>query len=169
MNLPLVWAAALPSSLAVKQSVEQTLSSTSHFFGDILRTTTSTENSPKGNKSSDNGLLELPTPASNPNDKSPSDDWPGRLNALKKRLGKIVEEARVRWGLPFKGIAQDGVKVEMDGAGKINVTGPDPIRTEVEKVVLGDPALVQDLREIASSRPSVSPALGDEPFRIWID
>jgi len=181
MNLPLAWAAALPASLVVKQSVEQTLNSASHFFGDMLRATTTPESKSKENTGSDNGLSVPATRASNPKASEPSPDWSDRLASLKKKLGKIVEETRVRWGLPLHASSNEGVQISIDGTGKISVSGPEPIRAEVESTVLNDTSLVQGLRDVASARPDSlglfnrqnsmpSPNPIDvDPFRIWID
>ena len=181
MNLPLAWATALPASLVAKQSVEQTLNSASHFFGDVIRSTLASPSHLKEHTPSDNGLSGPHTPA--PNLKaSPSDqDWSSRFTALKKQLGKIVEDARVRWGLPPTANKGQEVQVSIDRAGNINVAGPEPVRTEINSTVLSNASLVQELQQVASARPdsqgqslhlnsfpNSNPADTD-PFRIWID
>jgi len=177
MNLPLAWATALPASLVAKQSVEQTLNSASHFFGDVIRSTIASPSHSKEQTQSDNGLSGQRTPASNLKASQSDQDWSGRFAALKKQLGKIVEDARVRWGLPPTASKGQEVQFSIDRAGNINVAGPEPVRTEISSGVLSNANLVQELQQVASARPD---SLGQssfpnsnpadiDPFRIWID
>lgn len=177
MNLPLAWATALPASLVAKQSVEQTLSSASHFFGDVIRSTLASSSLSKELPLSDNGLSGPPTPASNRKASQSDQDWSSRFTALKKQLGKIVEDARVRWGLPATANKGQEVQFSIDRAGNINVAGPEPVRTEIHSRVLSNASLVEELQQVASARPdslsqssfpNSNPADID-PFRIWID
>ena len=177
MNLPLAWATALPASLVAKQSVEKTLSSASHFFGDVIRSTIASPSHSKEQTQSDNGLSGPRTPASNLKASQSEQDWSGRFAALKKQLGKIVEDARVRWGLPPTASKGQEVQFSIDRAGNINVAGPEPVRTEISSSVLSNASLVQELQQVASARPN-SPGQSSfpdanpadiDPFRIWID
>ncbi len=177
MNLPLAWATALPASLVAKQSVEKTLSSASHFFGDVIRSTMASPSLSKEQTLSDNGLSGPITPSSNLKASQSEKDWPSRFASLKKQLGKIVEDTRVRWGLPPTGSKGQEVQFSIDRAGNINVAGPEPVRTEISSAVLSNASLVQELQQVASARPD-SPSQSSFPnlnpadidaFRIWID
>ena len=177
MNLPLAWATALPASLVAKQSVEKTLSSASHFFGDVIRSSLASPSLPKEHPPSGNGLSGPRTPAPNHKASEPGQDWSSRFASLKKQLGKIVEDARVRWGLPPTASQGQEVQFSIDRAGNINVAGPEPVRTEISSSVLSNASLVQELQQVASARPDSpgqssflnSNSAGIDPFRIWID
>lgn len=181
MNLPIAWATALPASLVAKQSVEQTLNSASHFFGDILRAKSSPENRPKENTESANGpsAVSTQTPKSKADQQEGS--WAEQLTSLKKQLGRIVQEARTRWGLPAKSKGSEPVQFALDEAGNWDVQAQEPIRSEIRSTLFRDPKLVQDLQRVASTRPhamDLNPSMNSplvrkpnasDAFRIWID
>jgi hypothetical protein len=165
MSLSITWLAAIPASLVAKGTSEQILSSTSHFFGDLLRHPQPV----RPNGPSD------PTPlASRVQADEPAKNWSERLLDARRKLDQLAKDTRLRLGLASSDAKRDPILIAIDAAGRIDVSGPTQLCEELARQLQDDPDLSSQLQSIARTRPDAEPSglqndAQEASVRLWID
>jgi len=176
MNLPISWvvAGAIPATQAVKQ-VAIAATSASHFFGELLQANLS----PKNPLQAVNGRSEQIESSRNPNATSESKGWSERVDSIRNTLSKFVSNARARYGLTQDTNMREAIAISADGQGRPQISGPEPIRTELEQFLQSRPDLIQEFNELASQSSDTGPLRllpgqelvfnRNEPWKLWLD
>ena len=155
MNLPISWvvAGAIPATQAVKQVANLAATSASHFFGELLQANPLSKNTLQAA----NGRSEQIESSRNPNATSESIGWSERVDSIRNTLSKFVSNARARYGLTQDTNTQEAVAISADEQGRPRISGPEPIRTELEQFLQSRPDLIQEFNELASQSSDSGP------------
>ncbi len=178
MNLPVSWvvAGAIPVSQALKKSADIAATSASHFFGELLQTNPSPSNKPTR---VDNGLSAQSQQNQNPKASSEEKTWSDRVESIRSYLSKLVRESRARYGLASKSNEFDSISISANGKDQLVLSGPEPLRTELELQLQKRPALAKEINELALQSAHSGPLgllpqpdssggpIG--PWKLWID
>jgi hypothetical protein len=170
MNLPISWvAAAGPASQLIKQTANLAARSASSIFGDLLQAAPAQPH---------NGPLEqTSTATSSQKSKNESLSWTDRLESIRSQLSKLVEQSRLKFGLPMTAASAEGFSLVADSHSVSRVMGPEPIRTDLENSLADNPVLTQEIRSVARDKPWSNPAESlnhqytprlPDSLRIWI-
>jgi len=177
MNLPISWvvAGAIPATQTVKQVANIAATSASHFFGELLQANPSSKNPSQAV----NGRSVQIESSRNPNATSESKGWSERVDSLRNYLSKFASNARARYGLTQDTKTREAVAIYSDGQGRTQISGSEPIRTELEQFLQSRPDLIQEFNELASHSPNSGPlrllpdressSKGNEPWKLWLD
>jgi len=177
MNLPISWvvAGAIPATQAVKQVANIAATSASHFFGELLQANPSSKNPLQAV----NGRSVQSESSRNPNATSESKGWSERVDSLRNTLSKFISNARARYGLTQDTKTREAVAISADEQDRPQISGPEPIRTEIEQFLQSRPDLVQEFSELASQSSDSDPlrllpgqelaSKGSEPWKLWLD
>ena len=183
MNLPISWvvAGAIPASQALKKTADIAATSVSHFFGELLQTNPPPANSPPANRSTavDNGRSAQFQQNQNPRASSEQKTWADRVESIRSYLSKLVTESRTRFGLPTHSPQSESISISANGKDQPVLSGPEPLRTELELQLQKRPALVKEINELALESAHSGPlgllprpdSAGNSigPWKLWID
>ena len=177
MNLPISWvvAGAIPASQVVKQSASLAATSASHFFGGLLQT----KLSPTSPRLADSGRSVPIEPSRTQKPSSDLRSWSDRVESLRTYLSDVMNKARASYGLSLDPNPSNSISISADGKGQPVLSGPEPLRTELENHMRLHPALVDEINELATQRESSgplrllpkqdAPSNAVEPWKLWID
>ncbi len=160
MNLPISWvvAGAIPASQVVKNTASYAATSASHFFGGLLQTNPSQKNlSQKNTPQADSGHLVQIEPNRNQIPNSDPRSWSDRVESLRTYLSKVVTKACARYGLSSEPIESSSISITANGKDRPVISGPEPLRTELEHHLLEHPAIVGEINELAVQRETSGP------------
>ncbi len=155
MNLPVSWVVAgvIPASQLVKQTASYAATSASHFFGGLLQTNPSPINTPQADSGrsvpieSDRSLK--------PNSEQRS--WSDRVESLRSYLSSVVTKARGGYGRTSDSSELTSFSITANGKDQPVISGPEPLRTELEHHLLEHPAIVGEIHELAVQRERSGP------------
>jgi len=177
MSLPISWivAGVIPASQAAKQVASFTATSASHFFGELLRTS-SLPSSPLAPAS---GRSEQTEPTQNQKASSEKKSWPERAESLRNYLSRVVTDLRARYRLPTDSAKAEGLSISATGDGEPVLEGPEPLRTELQHHLQQRPTLINEINELALQRTRSGPlrllpqhesvANTGDRWKLWID
>ncbi len=178
MNLPIAWvvAGAIPTGQALKKTADIAATSVSHFFGELLQ-----KNPPPSNRSTavDNGRSAQFQQNQIPKANSEQKTWADRVESIRSTLSKLVAESRTRFGLPTNSTQSESISISANGKDQPVLSGPEPLRTELEHQLQKRPTLVNEINALALEsshsgplgllpRP-FSPGNSIGPWKLWID
>ena len=180
MSLPISWvvAGAMPATQALKLTANLAGTSASHFFGELL------QKSPPPQKQSavDSGRSEQIEPTQTPKSiRNDGKSLTDRIQSLRSSLSKFVNESRVRLGLGPGTGKTEGISITSNGKETPRLSGPEPLRTELEIHLRENPAIVQEINAVALQKSSAGPLRllpttsseirepQNEPWTLWVD
>lgn len=178
MSLPISWvvAGAIPASQAIKQTANFAATSASRFFGEFLQT------NPVSQSPSvvDNGHSEQIEPILNTKgSRNDGKSLGERIDSLRSYLSKFVNESRARYGLGPATGKPDSFSISSNGRETPKLNGPEPARSELENHLQENPAIINEINELALQSSSTAPLRllpksggqvpMHEPWILWID
>ena len=182
MSLPISWvvAGAIPAGQAAKQVASFTATSASHFFGELLQTSSQQSNLSQSKLSTQgSGRLEQTGPTQNQKASSGKKSWPVRVESLRSYLSKVVSELRAHYPLPADSVKAGGLTISATGDGEPILEGPEPLRTELHHHLQQHPALVKEINDLALQSTRSGPlrllpqqeavANSADAWKLWID
>ena len=182
MNLPISWVVggAIPTAQAARKVANIAATSASHFFGELLQTNPATTNLTTPNPSpAVNGRSEPNEPKQTLRASSESKSWYERVDSIRNSLSKFVADTRARYGQKQGAEKQEAVAISADGTGQPLLSGPEPIRTELEQFLRSNPYITKEINELASQSVETDPfrllpktgtgSKGSEPWKLWLD
>ena len=192
MNLPIAWVVggAIPAAQTAKQVANIAATSASHFFGELLQTNPAQTNPAQANPTPANPTPANPSAAvsgrSGPNEpkqnrkaSSESKSWSERVESIRNYLSKFVSDTRARYGQKNGAEKLDAVAISADGKGQPLLSGPEPIRTELEQFLRSNPDITKEINELASLSSESGPlrllpktdtgSRGSESWKLWLD
>ena len=157
MNLPVSWVVAgvIPASQLVTRTASYAATSASHFFGDLLQSNPSPTNPPQINPpkintpQADSGRS---VPIESDRSQKPNSEqrsWSDRVESLRTYLSSVVTKARGGYGRSSDSSELTSFSITANGKDQPVISGPEPLRTELEHHLLEHPAIVGEINELA--------------------
>ena len=115
----------------------------------------------------------------NPKASSESKSWSQRVDTLRTYLSRFVSDSRARYVQTQDVGKSEAVAISADGHGQPLLSGPEPIRTELEQFLQSRPDLTNEINELALRSSDSGPlhllpntavaTNGSKPWKLWID
>ena len=114
-----------------------------------------------------------------PKTNSDETTWTDRVDSVRRYLSKLVTESRARFGLTTSATQSDSISISANGKDQPVLSGPEPLRTELELQLQKRPALVKEINELALQSAQSGPlgllpqpdstGTSTRPWKLWID